>query len=117
MSDAKRGKALKPHWFQILLALSGQDLHGLEIMEEVSERTSGAVHLWPGMLYGSLKRMLDEGLVVEVDAPEGAPELGGRPRYYQLTERGRERLTVEARRLAEYVEVARDRNLLQGSDA
>ena len=31
--------ALEPHWFQILLALADQDLHGLGIMNEVLECT------------------------------------------------------------------------------
>jgi DNA-binding PadR family transcriptional regulator len=108
---------LKPHWFQILLALADHDLHGLGIMEEVRNRTGGAMHLWPGMLYGSLKRMLDEGLVVETEAPNDAREKGGRPRYYHLTVSGRERVAEEARRLASYVDAARAKNLLQGSDA
>jgi len=117
MPDPKSRKGLKPHWFQILLALADRDLHGLEIMEDVSARTGGAVHLWPGMLYGSLKSMLDEGLVVETDPPERAQERGGRPRYYHLTDLGRTRVTEEARRLASYVNAAKEKNLLQGSDA
>ena len=60
---------MKAHWFQILLALADRDLHGLQIMDEVGERTDGEMHLWPGMLYGSLKRMLELGLVVETEAP------------------------------------------------
>jgi len=116
MRAPERDRPLKPHWFQILLSLADRDLHGLEIMDEVSERTDGAVHLWPGMLYGSLKRMLDEGLVVETDAPEDAQAGGGRPRYYHLTESGRERLTDETRRLASYVDAARAKNLLHASD-
>jgi DNA-binding PadR family transcriptional regulator len=83
----------------------------------VSKRTDGAVHLWPGMLYGSLKRMLDDGLVVETDPPTDAQAGGGRPRYYQITPRGRETLTAEARRLAAYVEAARAKDLLQSGDA
>ena len=117
MPRPHRVRPLKPHWFQILLALTERDLHGLEIMDEVSQRTGGAVHLWPGMLYGSLKRLLDEGMVVEVDPPEDAVGKGGQPRYYRLTHAGRQRLAEEARQLAFYVETAKARNLLQGSDA
>jgi len=113
----EREKPLKPHWFQILLALVDQDLHGLEIMEEVGKRTQGAVHLWPGMLYGSLKRMLDEGLVVETEAPEDAQVGGGKPRYYHLTASGRNTVAEEAKRMAGYVEAARAKHLLRGSDA
>lgn len=116
MPERSQTKPLKPHWFQILLALADQDLHGLKIRDEVSERTGGEIHLWPGMLYGSLKRMLDEGLVVETDAPEDAENRGGRPQYYHLTAQGRERLAEEARRLASYVDAACAKNLLQCDD-
>ena len=117
MPNQRPTKPLKPHWFQILLALTDRNLHGLEIMDEVRKRTEGAMHLWPGMLYGSLKRMLDEGLVEETGPPQDAQERGGRPRFYRLTPLGRDRLAEEARRLASYVDAARAKNLLQGSDA
>jgi DNA-binding PadR family transcriptional regulator len=117
MQRGKAGNALKPHWFQILLALADHDLHGLQIMNEVSERTNGEIHLWPGMLYGSLKRMLDEGLVVETEAPENAQVGGGRPRYYSITGKGHERLRAEVRRLSGYLRAAQAKNLFQGSDA
>jgi hypothetical protein len=32
---------MKPHLFQVLLALADQDRHGLEIMRDVLERTEG----------------------------------------------------------------------------
>ena len=41
------------------------DRHGLEIMRDVLERTEGDLHLWPGMLYGTLKELVDAELVVE----------------------------------------------------
>jgi DNA-binding PadR family transcriptional regulator len=117
MPRGRTGKVLKPHWFQILLALADHDLHGLQIMEEVSERTGGDMHLWPGMLYGSLKGMLEDGLVAESEAPEGAQAGGGRPRYYSITEKGHERLRAEVRRLSGYLDAAKAKNLLQGGDA
>ncbi len=117
MSKTKPRKHLKPHWFQILLALADHDLHGLQIMEEVRVRTEGAVHLWPGMLYGALKSMLDEGLVVETDMPESVQVAGGRPRYYRITNRGREVLVADVQRLSAYLAAARAKNLVQGSDA
>jgi DNA-binding PadR family transcriptional regulator len=117
MPRGRSGKALRPHWFQILLALADHDLHGLQIMNEVGERTDGEMHLWPGMLYGSLKGMLDSGLVVETEPPENAQAGGGRPRYYSITEEGRERLKAEVQRLSGYLEAARAKNLFQGSDA
>lgn len=107
-------KPLKPYWFQILLALADHDLHGLQIMEEVSERTEGVVHLWPGMLYGALKRMLYQGLVAEVETPKDAPNVGGNPRYYGITDLGREVLVGDLRRLSSYIAAARDKDLIRG---
>ena len=112
----KPRRPLKPHWFQILLALADHDLHGLQIMEEVSERTDGVVHLWPGMLYGALKRMLEQGLVAEVSAPTHALNAGGQPRYYSITELGREVLLADVRRLTAYLVAARDKKLIQRFD-
>ena len=106
MAKRKERKGLKPQWFHILLSLADQELHGLEIMEEGSERTDGEIHLWPGALYGSLKQMSEEGLIRETDAPEDADPGGGRPRYYAITEEGRKVLSSEVARLSSYVAVA-----------
>ena|ERR1017187_8186924 len=102
---------LPPHWFQILLALADHDLHGLGVMNEVLERTGGHMRLWPGMLYRNLQRLADEHLIAETS---GAPSPGaGNPRYYRITPAGRRACAAEARRLAEFVAVARDKRLLR----
>src|SRR6185295_2577938 len=101
-----------PHWFQILLALADQDRHGLGIMNEVLERTDGHMRLWPGMLYGTLKRLVDEELVAEIEAPADAESGGGRPRFYRLTVLGRRVCTAEAKRLARIVDAARAKKLI-----
>ena len=98
--------------FQIMLALADGERHGLGIMNEVLERTGGRVRLWPGMLYRNLGRLADEGLVVEVDAPVGADSGGGRPRFYRLTPTGRRACAAEARRLAGFVDTARQKKLI-----
>lgn len=105
--------ALPPHWFQILLALADHDLHGLAITKEVLERTEGRTNLWPGMLYGALKKMTDAGLVAETSAPAHFAAAGGRPRFYRLTPLGRRLSAAEAERLARYVEIARDKRLIR----
>jgi len=102
------------HWFQILLALAGEDRHGLAITKDVFERTGGRMHLWPGKLYGALRRMTDEGLVIEVRAPGTFVSGGGRPRFYRITALGRRRCAAEAERLAAFVATARSRRLLKG---
>ena len=105
---------LPEHWFQILLSLAGQDLHGLAITREVFDRTSGRMHLWPGMLYGALKQMTALGYVTEIEAPADAAPSGGKPRFYRLTPLGRRSASAEAERLARMVDAARSRRLLKG---
>ena len=104
---------LPPHWFQILLALADHDLHGLAITKEVFDRTDGQMHLWPGMLYGALKKMTDAGLVDEVDAPRGFAAGGGRPRFYRLTPFGRRVCAAEAQRLSRFVDAAQAKRLIK----
>jgi DNA-binding PadR family transcriptional regulator len=104
---------LSPHWFQILLAVADQDRHGLGIMNDVLERTDGAMKLWPGMLYRNLSRLVEEGLLIEVDAPAAAETGGGRPRFYHLTPQGRRACAAEAQRLAGFVDAARRKKLIK----
>ncbi len=109
-----RKTSLKPHWFQILLALADRDQHGLAIMKEVLDRTGGEMHLWPGMLYGALKQLASRGWVCECEPPADAESGGGRPRYYRITDEGRSVLVAEVRRLEGYVEAARAKLLVEG---
>jgi DNA-binding PadR family transcriptional regulator len=103
---------LPPHWFQILLALADHDLHGVGIAKEVLARTDGQMNLWPGMLYGALRKMTDARLVIETDAPADFAPDGGRPRFYRLTAAGRRVCAREAERLSRFVEAARAKRLI-----
>jgi len=70
-------------------------------MQEVLERTNGTVHIWPATLYGTLQRMIADGLIEESDERPG-PELDdARRRYYRLTRFGRKVLDLECERLQE----------------
>jgi DNA-binding PadR family transcriptional regulator len=101
--------------FHILLALSDQPRHGLGIADEVEERTSGAVRLGPGVLYTTLKKLVDGGLIAET-ATRPSPEADDpRRRYYALSERGREVLEREALKWAEAVAVAREKSVILGA--
>ena len=90
-----------------MLALAGGEQHGYGIMREVLQRTTGKVRLWPATLYGSIKRLIESGLIEESDKrPE--PELDdARRRYYRLTALGRRVLDAECERLQELVRVIR----------
>ena len=101
---------LAPVWFEILLALAGGDLHGYAVMQEVARRSDGAVTLHPGSLYRALARLLEDALIVELDA---RPEDGDdeRRRYYQITPLGRAVARAEAQRLHALLQAAEDRLL------
>jgi DNA-binding PadR family transcriptional regulator len=105
--------SLPAHRFQILLALADHDLHGLGIMNEVLERTGGSMRLWPAMLYRNLARLVEQELLVEIEAPRNAAAGGGRPRYYRITPLGRRTCAAEAERLAGFVDAARQKKLLK----
>ena len=104
---------LKRAEFHILLALAGGEHHGYSIMQEVDSLTDGAVRLGPGTLYTSIKRMVDSGLIAESDnRPDPALD-DQRRRYYRLTDFGQRVAAAEAQRLAQLVDVARARHLLE----
>lgn len=96
---------MKLQWFQILLSLARQPLHGYGIQRAVLELTDDQMRLWPAMLYRSLGTLEDEGLIERVPAPEQEPE-DERRQYYALTDAGRERLRQETGLLARWVQVA-----------
>jgi len=104
---------LTPAVFNILLALSDGEKHGYDIMLEVEENTQGEVKMGPGTLYGSIKRMLEAGLLEESgERPD--PQLDDqRRRYYRLTGAGQRALRAEAERLSRQVAVARLKQVLE----
>jgi len=108
---------LKPHWFHVMLSLADQEQHGYGIMQEVLERTDSKVRLWPATLYGTLKRLIEEGLIEESDE-RPSPELDdARRRYYRLTTFGRRVLAAESARLEDLVRVIRAKRRNAESEA
>src|SRR5262245_6021008 len=103
---------LTPAVFHLLLALSDSDRHGYGIAKEVAERTDGRVRLGPGTIYGTLTRMREAGLVEERASEPDARAGDERRRYYRITPLGRMVARAEARRLAELVDIARDKALI-----
>jgi DNA-binding PadR family transcriptional regulator len=105
--DPNKFVPLKVHWFHIMLSLAGGEQHGYGIMQEVLNRTIGKVRLWPATLYGSIKRLIEAGLIEESDE-RPAPELDdARRRYYRLTALGKRVLDAECERLQELVRTIR----------
>ncbi len=108
-------QSLKPQWFQVLLALAGNELHGLGIQKEVLNNTDGQMKLWPAMLYGSLKRLVGVGFIEEREQPVGPESDGDRRRLYTITVAGRRALADEVARLAKYVRLAESRQIAHGT--
>jgi len=98
--------------FHILLALAPGERHGYAIMREVAEETGGQFMMGPGTLYGTLKRMLEAGLVEEC-GERADPQINDeRRRYYRITARGRHTAEEEARRLDMLVRLAKAKSVL-----
>jgi len=98
---------LQPATFHILMALADDDRHGYAIIRDVAERTGGAVKLSAGTLYRSIQRMLEDGLLVEIDERPDPDEDDERRRYYRITPFGRAAARAEAQRLSDLVKLAR----------
>src|SRR5258708_26044056 len=74
---------LSPAVFHILVALAGGDLHGYAIMQDVQARSGGKVRLGAWTLYTAGPRMLQQGLIEEVQSKgQNSDE---RRRCYRLT--------------------------------
>lgn len=93
--------------FHILLALAADDRHGYAIIQDVAERTGGALRLSAGTLYRSIQRMLEQGLIVETRDRPAPQDDDERRRYYRITTAGADAAREEARRLARLVKMAR----------
>lgn len=96
-----------PAVFAILLSLAEGDKHGYAIMKDARTPAGGGVSMGPGTLYGSIERMMRDGLVTESGLSDDE-----RRRYYRLTALGRRVLAAELERLDAAVHSARGMGLL-----
>lgn len=90
---------LAPLDFQLLTLLAGGELHGYGMVQAAAAAFPDQPGLEIGSLYRIIGRMLDDGLIREVDHARG--ETGDRRvrRYYALTPLGRAAGKAEANRL------------------
>ena len=98
--------------FEILLSLADGDRHGYAVMQSVDERSDGRIKLHAGTLYRALSRLVDSGLIEELEARPESEHDDARRRYYRLTDLGRRTASLEAVRLAGQVAVARRIHLI-----
>jgi len=104
---------LTPAVFYILLALATGEMHGYEIMKQVKKDTNEKVKMGNGTLYGSIKRMLADGLIT--DAGERVDSNQERRKYYKLTELGQKVFNAEMQRYVETVYLMQKRNLIHST--
>jgi len=83
----------------ILVALGPGEKHGYAIMRDVEALSDGAVRMGPGTLYGSVKRMLADGLIEETESQTDPGLDDQRRRYYRLTGLGAKVSAAELARL------------------
>ena len=112
MSDENQKVSLTPAVFHILLALSGGELHGYGIMKQTEADSQSKVKMGAGTLYGSLKRMLDAGLIAEGEARIDAEMDDARRIYYRITGAGENALAAELERFQNIVGRAQELRLL-----
>ena len=93
--------------FHILVSVADQERHGYAIMQDVRTRTDGQLRLSPGTLYGSIKRLLHDGLIEELDERPDPENDDVRRRYYRITPRGRKAAIEESTRLSKLLRQAR----------
>jgi DNA-binding PadR family transcriptional regulator len=98
---------LTPAIAHILLALADDDRHGYAIMQEIARLTDGATAMGPGTLYGTIKRLLEGGLIAEASVRPDPGIDDERRRYYRITQLGRRVLAGEAARLTTLLSAAR----------
>jgi len=98
---------LSPAVLAILLSLAEGEKHGYAMMKDARSPRSGGIQMGPGTLYGSIERMMRDGLVEESDRQDDE-----RRRYYRLTTRGRTVLATELARLDAAVSSARSLGLI-----
>ena len=92
--------------FHVLVALTDGERHGYAIMQTVEESSGGVVRMGPATLYGTLKRLVDQGFAEELARHPNATD-DARRRYYRLTGLGQQVCAAEADRLAHLVRITR----------
>jgi DNA-binding PadR family transcriptional regulator len=124
MDDPNRFLPLSPHQFHILLSLTDGDRHGYALIQDIAERTDGALRMGTGTLYTAIARLVELGLIADAGRPPKAdgsrpvkPKADGsrpfkkeheRRRYYRLLPLGRAVARAETARLEALVRHAHD---------
>lgn len=104
---------LRPVEFHVLLSVAAGERHGYGIIQDAEARGEASA-LDVGTLYRALRRMREQGLIVDSVAPRSESSSDERRNYYGITPLGLEVGRAEARRLASLTRAARAGGLLEG---
>jgi DNA-binding PadR family transcriptional regulator len=99
-----------PVVLHVLLTLAGGDAHAYGIMKDIEGRTGGRVSVGPGSLHYTLTRLQEAGLIEDAGPPAAVDD--ARRKYFRLAAEGRRVLERELSVWADFVELARERDLI-----
>ena len=60
---------LPPAPLHLVLALNRGERHGYALMGDVEDLSDGVIKMGPGTLYGSIKKLVSQGLIEETEGP------------------------------------------------
>lgn len=103
---------LNPRDYLILFSLTVGPRHGYGLLKDIAELTGDEVRFDPANLYRTLRRMMKDGLVAEVDHPGNGEPDNQRRNYFALTDAGTKAVRAETVRLDRLTRVARARNMI-----
>jgi DNA-binding PadR family transcriptional regulator len=103
---------LTPAIFHIMLVLADGENHGYAIVKEIEQLTQGRLRIGEGTLYRSTERMLEQGLIEEVQ-PHDADQEDPRRRTFALTPWGWTVARAEGARVTSLADVVVARGLVR----
>ena len=95
MMDRDDFLPLQEPTFYILLSLRGGEKHGYAILKDVAELSDKRIRLSTGTLYGALYRLLDQGLIEQIEPEDKARG----KKVYRLMHSGLEVFEAEVSRM------------------
>ena len=98
---------LSPAALHIVLSLNRGERHGYAIMSDVEQLSDGVIKLGPGTMYGTIKKLVSQGIIEQTDTRPDPALDDQRRKYYRLTGLGQAACDSEIQRLANLLEHTR----------
>jgi DNA-binding PadR family transcriptional regulator len=96
----------------ILISLRGGEKHGYAILKDIFDLSEKRIKMSTGTLYGALDRLLDQGLIEQIQSTDG---VRGK-KAYRLTPSGTEVFDAEMGRMKQLLLVAEGRIPADGGE-